>query len=257
MSIENPINPETMQFSPEKRTEFLQELHTKNEDSFNQLEKDDFLRFAGVPTEIITGELKQVPYEQRLNKAIDIGLVAVINGSSWSYLSNRPVLFTKVGGENVPFYRSSEGTGGNKQAGVWYPFFGIADEGWIIKGGGDDFKTCYNNPALKKIQTIFGETFNWDHSLDFVKGDMFKHHPLVLNQDSLKKFCPPLFLDKALYNQIDLNHFDLNEPESKHREWIHDILKRMYEKYPDEFVKEIIKTNEDTLVDLGFQFKKN
>jgi hypothetical protein len=104
---------EIEKFSKEKRLEFFNNLHSEDTEPFNNLDQNDFLKFAGVPNELIIEEINQVPFEKRLEKTREIGLIATIKGKLWSYVTNsRPIIFTKVGGENIPFYRSSVGTGG-------------------------------------------------------------------------------------------------------------------------------------------------
>ncbi len=254
--MEKLQTPESNNFPPEKRTEFLLNTKINKEGALAELEEGDFLRYAGVPSELITEEINQLPMIEHLDKARDIGVVATIKDASWSYMDNRPVLFTKVGGQNVPFYRSSEGTGGNKTAGKWYPFFGIGAQGWIIKGKGDDHETGYHNPALNKLQGIFNETFNWEHELDFLKTEEFTKHPLTQNKDAMKLFCPPAFLDLTLFGKKDLSEFDIENYRSKHKEWIEDILNTMYEKYPQEFIDEVIKLNTERLAKSGYLPKK-
>jgi hypothetical protein len=54
----------------------------------------------------------------------------------------------EVGGKDLAFYRSSKGTSGKTQ-GNWYPFFGIGERGWIIKGGVSQMESGYGNPEIK------------------------------------------------------------------------------------------------------------
>lgn len=250
--MEKISKPESSKFSPEKRLEFLHDLFSSNEETFKGLDEGDFFRFLGVPSQIFIDELNQVPFEEKLQKARDIGLIATIKDKSWSYVNNdRPIIFTKVGGENIPFYRSSKGTGGKKEAGVWYPFFGIGDGGWLIKGGGDNYETCYNNPVLKKIQDILMETFNWDHNLDFIKNNELKNHPLGKNKISEETFCSPILLNQILFDD-KLKDINFGSHDNKHHEWIKEIAIGMYEKYSIDYIKKIVEYNNQKLSEKGY-----
>lgn len=256
MENKNFNRTEENKFSKEQRLEFFTNLHNDNKEPFTNLDKDDFLRFAGIPNEIIVEEINQVPFEKRLKKSREMGLITTIQGKSWSYVNHdRPIIFTKVGGENIPFYRSSVGTGGHKEAGIWYPFFGFAKK-WLIKGGGDNYKTCYDNPVLKKIQDILGNTFNWDHKLDFIEEENFKNHPLKKDGSGDEIFCPAEQMNDILYNK-SLEEFDFNNQNSGHREWIENTLARMYEKYPIDFVNKVIIYNKEKLKQLGYLIEKS
>ncbi|HAQ02862.1 hypothetical protein A2467_00715 [Candidatus Nomurabacteria bacterium RIFOXYC2_FULL_36_8] len=253
--MEKISKPESPKFSPEKRLEFLHNLYNNHEEPFVGLDDGDFFRFLGVPSEIIIDELNQVPFEEKLQKARDIGLISTIKDKSWSYVNNdRPIVFTKVGGSNIPFYRSSEGTGGKKEAGIWYPFWGVGKK-WLIKDGGEDnYKTCYDNPVLKKIQDILESTFNWDHNLDFINNNELKNHPLGKNEGSEKTFCPPMLLNETLFGDKSKNlNFDSHD--NKHHEWIKELVIGMYERYPADYIKKIVDYNNQNLTKQGYIIK--
>ena len=64
--------------------------------------------------------------------------------------SNRVIAITEVNGVRVPFYIST-GSGGKASvpAGKWYPFFGIAEDGWFNKGSEQNINDFYGSAALK------------------------------------------------------------------------------------------------------------
>jgi hypothetical protein len=70
------------------------------------------------------------------------------------YASRKIVVFD-VNGVNVPFYLSS-GTGGKKdvEAGKWYPFFGIAKDGWLNKSTGVEINNYYGVDLFKQISQM-------------------------------------------------------------------------------------------------------
>ena len=57
-----------------------------------------------------------------------------------------------IKGMHVPFYCST-GAGGKKtvQAGKWYPFFGLHEDGWLNKLTEADINNYYGMPLLKEI----------------------------------------------------------------------------------------------------------
>jgi hypothetical protein len=70
----------------------------------------------------------------------------------------RPVVFLKVNGETVPFYRSQGGTSG-KTAGEWYPFFGTDADGWLIKGNLKQLKGGFDVPEVQQAQKYLNSNF--------------------------------------------------------------------------------------------------
>ncbi len=237
---------ETGEFSEQKRTEFLSGLKDETSDAFEHIDLGDFLRFAGVPNQLIIDEINTVPVDQRLAKAVELGILASPEGYSWSFSGLRPIVFVKVGGQMMPFYRSSKGTGGVKTAGVWYPFFGFGEDEWLIKGGGDNFETSYNNSALQKAQAILNAALNWDHTLDLVGMDI-QGYPL----HELENFCPPSELNQLVYGEKELPyHPDRHDGKSGER--ITKIIMAMYEKYPVEVVKGVVEANRSRLTELGY-----
>lgn len=238
---------ETGDFSEQKRTEFLSGLKHETSGAFERVDLGDFLRFAGVPNHLIIDEINTVPPDQRLAKAVELGILANPEGRIWSFSGLRPIVLVKVGGQMIPFYRSSKGTGGVKTAGIWYPFFGFGDEEWLIKGGGDNFETSYNNSALQKVQAILNSALNWDHNLD-LQGCDADNYPL---HDSAS-FCPPDELNQLLYGQRDLPyHPDRHDGKSGER--ITKIIMAMYEKYPVEVVQGVVGANRTKLAQLGYE----
>jgi hypothetical protein len=86
-------------------------------------------------------------------------------------------------GHHIPFYCST-GSGGKADVatGKWYPFWGIASDGWFNKGTSALINTYYNSPSL--AQTA--------HTLDHTLGNLIgnKQIPMagvsavaVINQD--------------------------------------------------------------------------
>lgn len=239
---------ETGPFSDVERVQFLSGLKGETSDAFEHIDLGDFLRFAGVPNQLIIDEINTVAVDQRLAKALELGILADPEGRSWSFSSLRPIVFVKVGGQMVPFYRSSKGTGGVKTAGVWYPFFGFGEEEWLIKGGEDNFETSYNSSALQKVQAILNAALNWDHDLD-LQGSNNKDYPL---RDSAS-FCPPYELNQLLYGQSEFAiHPDRRDGKSGER--ITKIITDMYAKYPIDVVKGVVEANRTKLAELGYQF---
>ncbi|MBL8031609.1 MAG: hypothetical protein JNK33_04785 [Candidatus Doudnabacteria bacterium] len=237
---------ETGKFSEKERAQFLFGLKGETAGAFGHIDLGDFLRFAGVPNHLIIDEINAVPVNERLARAVELGLLASPEGYSWSFTGLRPVVFVKVGGQMVPFYRSSKGTGGVKTAGVWYPFFGLGEGEWLIKGGGDNFETSYNNSALQKVQAVLNAALNWDHDLD-LKGMDADGYPLR----DLESFCPPGELNQLLYGQKDLPYHP-NRHDGKSGERITRIIMSMYEKYPVEVVKGVVDANRAKLAELGY-----
>lgn len=250
-NFDDASKPDANDFSALKRKQFLISLSKEKSGAFENLDQRDFLRFVGVPDRLIIDELNAVDVTNRLKKAIDMGVLYQVEGRTWSYAMDRPIVLVKVGGEIVPFYRSSEGTGGVKVAGEWYPFFGIGNNFWLIKGSNDDFKTSYNNPVLKKIQNVLNETFNWDHALDSKKGSLEGVHPLAQTQEGLDSFFPRKELNKIAFNDESIENISINTEESANQRL--KILSRMIERYPVEILKEIFTTNKKVLSQLGYK----
>ena len=72
--------------------------------------------------------------------------------------SDRPMVLLDLGKGKLAFYQSSEGTSG-KEAGDWYPFFGIGSQGYIIKGEVSKMNTGYNQPQIKEIMNTLNSYY--------------------------------------------------------------------------------------------------
>jgi hypothetical protein len=59
-------------------------------------------------------------------------------------------------GKTFPFYVSNSGTSG-KEAGKWYPFFGIAKNGWLIKGSMEQLESEYGIEELSQVSKNLNE----------------------------------------------------------------------------------------------------
>lgn len=180
-----------MNFSMEKemlaateKDELLQTVESvRNIPEFENLDSDDYFRIIAIPKEMIIDDLNELSHEEKLQRAIDVGLLAQVDGKSWSYTKNRPIVFCKLAGETIPFYRSSKGTGG-KNAGKWYPMFGFGRGNWMIKGDEKNCNEGYNMPAIRKIQSILDSTFDWGVGLDS------NREKVPFSRDNLENLLP-------------------------------------------------------------------
>ena len=71
---------------------------------------------------------------------------------------DRPMVLLDLPKGKLAFYQSSEGTSG-KEAGDWYPFFGIGSQGYIIKGEVSKMNTGYNQPQIKEIMNTLNSYY--------------------------------------------------------------------------------------------------
>lgn len=69
--------------------------------------------------------------------------------------ADRKIVVFDVNGVNVPFYLST-GSGGKKdvEAGKWYPFFGIAKDGWLNKSSGAEINNYYGVDLFRTISQM-------------------------------------------------------------------------------------------------------
>jgi hypothetical protein len=110
-------------------------------------------------------------YEDRIQKMIDRDQVMLDeNGHPriWFIDKNRPYVVLKTqNGFALPFYRSSKGTSGKKKW-AWYPFFGIAESGWVIKWRGTKslMEDNYQLPEIASLSDLINTTLNYRHSVD-------------------------------------------------------------------------------------------
>lgn len=101
--------------------------------------------------------------ESTVSQALADGKIAPFWGA---VTGDRPMIVVKIGTGHLPFYRSAMGTGGNKKAGEWQPFFGVGNNGWLIKGDGQDIAGGYGSHEVKATQKWLNENFNWEHARD-------------------------------------------------------------------------------------------
>lgn len=72
---------------------------------------------------------------------------------------HRPyVVLDLGGGRKLMFYQSSKGTRG-KVIGTWYPFFGIGNGGYVLKGELDHMEVGYGNPEIKQAMEWLNKTY--------------------------------------------------------------------------------------------------
>lgn len=80
-----------------------------------------------------------------------------ISSAIQSY-DGRKFVLAEVDGATLPFYSSSNGTGG-KTEGEWYPFYGFSEDGWVMKDGhSEDDEWVYNREADPEMQERIKET---------------------------------------------------------------------------------------------------
>ena len=112
------------------------------------------------PTETETERLDRIVEEQRLTIPFDTirwdsetrNNVRESGESNIIDMGGRKIIVLNINGLNVPFYLST-GSGGKKnvEAGKWYPFFGIGEDGWINKTTEEEINNYYNNATLKAL----------------------------------------------------------------------------------------------------------
>lgn len=129
-----------------------------------------------VRAKILTS-LQGLTYPQRVDGLIKAGIldnnITYKSGSRFAIIAN-------INGVKVPFYRSSQGTGG-KDKGKWYPFFGFGyvpipltggmhrEDGWLIKGRTKDTVRYYDIPILKEYGDLISSLLDWDPGYDNVR----------------------------------------------------------------------------------------
>ena len=140
---------------------------SKIEDLEEKLEnlKSDLENAQGVDKNLLKTDIKELEEQlERLKRPSTVkipesleGVVTpvTINGKRYTIFDNdaldRQATFVKIDGKTYGFYRSSTGTSG-KEAGNWYPFYGLST--YVIKDG---FKSgtkewIYNSEASPELQ---------------------------------------------------------------------------------------------------------
>jgi hypothetical protein len=141
-----------------------QETTTATEERLNKL-RSDLKNAQGVDKNLLKTDIKEL--ENKLERLKRPSIVKIpeslegvvtpisINGKEYTIFDNdaldRQATFVKIDGKTYGFYRSSTGTSG-KEAGNWYPFYGLST--YVIKDG---FKSgtkewVYNSEASPELQ---------------------------------------------------------------------------------------------------------
>ncbi len=225
----------------------LVERKSEREGVFEGLQEGDVIRLAGIPNELIIQEINQRKFSERLRAAIAAGVLTQVEGLSWSYFSNRPIVFSKVGGEVIPFYRSASGASG-KSKGEWYPFFGIGDDYWFIKSA-DALIGDKRNPAIEKVQRILNETFTWDSNLDTSENNGLMKHPFG-SGPTHDQYMSYKELNEKVFNQ-DLTHISQRGEAEEVYGHIYPILTQIMKNVPMAMLEEVIALNEKRITKLG------
>ncbi|GHV60763.1 hypothetical protein FACS1894195_0080 [Bacteroidia bacterium] len=67
-------------------------------------------------------------------------------------LAGRKIVVIQINGRNIPFYLSTgNGEKVDVESGKWYPFFGIASDGWLNKLSANEINNYYGIEELRKL----------------------------------------------------------------------------------------------------------
>lgn len=183
--------------SIEDTRKFFDLVHDTSNGYAAAFARDDFARLAGIPNEFIAHHLARLDVPQRIQEAVRIGVLTEVDGKTWSFNVGRPIVFAKVAGETIPFYRSLSGTDGKNKS-EWYPFFGFAHDGWFVKSSGTISRGV--NPELENIRQILNATLNWDAEEDKKIGtqNVFSH-PFWQDGETGKRHMNHMVLNEAVF----------------------------------------------------------
>lgn len=103
---------------------------------------------------------RTVSFDPALNGGVG-GKVESTGTSPIINFGDRMMVLTTINGRKVPFYLST-GKGGKKDvaAGQWYPFFGIGEDGWINKTGGQEMADYYGSAELRQKAQELDKAFS-------------------------------------------------------------------------------------------------
>ncbi len=138
-----------------------------------EIDREDILSTIGVSKDEYIEKIKSLPENERMSSLLENGVLThPVPEKSWSYTSKRPIVFAKLNGHIIPFYRSSSGTSG-KQEGKWYPFFGFGDN-WLVKFDVASVENSYGIPPLQKVAAILAAVLDYNSDID--KTYMAEHY---------------------------------------------------------------------------------
>ena len=135
------------------------------------------------------------------------GTIEEFDGKSVFFMPSGKRLFViaNVNGVKVPMYQSSKGTG-DKTAGHWYPFFGIAGGAWVVKGSSySEMENGYGIKALKDVQDKLNKQYPSSNELLTEDGQKMKH--VLGNKDVYIRNLHDTFTDD--WANVDYIGFDL------------------------------------------------
>lgn len=129
------------------------------------------------------GEYRLCVNKEQLN-----GYLIEVGSASVFYAMDRVFVVAKVGNIHLPFFISSGGTGG-KNAGEWYPFFGLS-QGWLVKTNlsgefGDGNKMIYHS-EITKVNELLNENLVLPMNIFDDKGVLYSDIETVGNKINLK-----------------------------------------------------------------------
>lgn len=109
-------------------------------------------------------ENQNTDLNNRLEQAaqqVDLISMPTVNGGKTFIvnLEGRPIVLANFNGHSIPFYCST-GSGGKTDVptGHWYPFWGIASDGWFNKGSSDLINKFYNSRLLARVAEKLNST---------------------------------------------------------------------------------------------------
>lgn len=190
--------PEAVQFYENNKKEIEAELQRMANPSTSVITDEvvagvsDAASKISKPNEVKTGTLPNgVEYAVGVLTSGDISnKVSVVDGAA-NELVDRARVINIAGrwvarvklpnGKTFPFYVSSSGTSG-KDAGKWYPFFGITPSGWIAKGSMSELESEHGVPELQEISKKLNATLRIPGSLmDPITGDIVSNGTTLAN----------------------------------------------------------------------------
>lgn len=111
-------------------------------------------------------------YEYNINQDALKGVLLEVDGGQLFRGDDLDRFFVvcKVQNIHVPFYVSSDGTGGKRQD-EWYPFFGTGGSGWLIKGAIDE-KTgdMFYHKEISRVQDVLNNNLKFPAQFFDTKG---------------------------------------------------------------------------------------
>jgi hypothetical protein len=197
-----------------------------------ELPKDAKDTYIGTDSASLSFSSKDKEHRLYINKSPLNSVLLEVNGANlFRIIQGRFMVLAKVKNIHLPFYISSTGESGKNQ-GEWYPFFGLTEDGWIVKGSVEEGGKMEYHPEITKVQNILNDNLKIPEKFISPRGTIINNEKeVIFDLNKHFKYQNPFFDDnlKKLKNSEYVKRVTGYNPknlptEQSSKDWISHVV---------------------------------